>query len=349
MNPIRPSGTFVLFTVLAAALGLGSASAEVRILVPAEFEEELAGLQDGLPELEIVYAEPQDLVARVADCDGVVIRGYSQEWSQELLRAGKQLKWVHSYSAGVEHIVRVPEMKDSDIVLTNAKIIQGPEIGDHALGLLLFHTRNLKQYNRAMVDGSWMEPGPTRLPVIELPGKTMLIVGLGGIGTQVAVRAAAFGMRILAVDPKDMPFTRDVEYVGKPDELLDLLPEADVVVSALPHTTASEGVFGKEQFDAMKDGVYFINVSRGKVMQMDALVAALNSGKIRAAGLDVVDPEPLPADHPLWSMDNVILTPHMATVSDKIRGRHIKLLRDNIERFATGRPLRNVVNKAVEY
>jgi len=194
-----------------------------------------------------------------------------------------------------------------------------------------------------------MGGAPIRLPIIELRGKTLLIVGLGGIGRQIAQRAAAFEMRVLAVDPKDMPFTRDAEYVGKPDQLNDLLPQADVVVSSVPHTTKSEGMFGKRQFDAMKDGVYFINVSRGKIVQTDALVAALRSGKVRAAGVDVTDPEPLPDGHPLWGMDNVIISPHIATVSDNIAGRHLELIRGNIERFATGREMLNVVDKELEY
>ena len=348
MKPIRPFPILVLLAIFAAALGPNPAFAEVTILVPASLKAPLADLEDRLPELDLVFAERQDMVTQVADCDGVVLVGYSTEQARELVRAAKKLRWAHSYSAGVEKIVRIPELKDSDIVLTNAKIIQGPEIADHTLGMLLFHTRNLKQYDRAMNDG-WMGRDLTRLPVIELQGKTMLIIGLGGIGTQVAQRAAAFGMRVLAVDPKDIPFTRDVEYVGKPDELNDLLPQADVVVSSVPHTTVSEGMLGKEQFDVMKDGVYFINVSRGKIVQTDALVAALTSGKVRAAGLDVIDPEPLPKDHPLWKMDNVVITPHVATVSDRIRDRHIKLIRDNIERFVTGRQLRNVVNKEVQY
>ncbi len=348
MKFIRPFRTLVLFTIIAAALGQSPAPAEVKVLVPAGFKARLADLEDHLPDLKMVFAERQDMLKQVVDCDGVILAGYGGSQAQELFRAAKKLRWVHSYSAGVENVVRIPELRDSDILLTNAKIIQGPEIADHAFGMLLLHTRNLKQYSRAMDDG-WMGRDPTRMPIIELRGKTMLIIGLGGIGTQVAQRAAAFGMRVLAVDPKDMPFSRNVEYVGKPDELNDLLPQADVVVSSVPHTTASEGMLGKEQFDAMKDGVYLICVSRGKIVQTDALVAALNSGKIRAAGLDVTDPEPLPKDHPLWKMDNVIITPHIATMSDNIADRHIKLIRDNIKRFVTGRPMRNVVNKKVQY
>ena len=348
MKFIRPFRTLVLFIIFVTALGQSSAPAEVKILIPANFKARLADLEEQLPDLDLVFAERQDMLKQIADCDGVILAGYGGEQAQELFRAAKKLRWVHSYSAGVETIVLIPELRDSDILLTNAKIIQGPEIADHAFGMLLLHTRNLKQYNQAMETG-WMGRDPTRLPIIELRGKTMLIIGLGGIGTQVAQRAAAFGMRVLAVDPKDMPITRNVEYVGKPDELNDLLPQADVVVSSVPHTTESEGMLGKEQFDVMKDGVYLICVSRGKIVQTDALVEALNSGKIRAVGLDVTDPEPLPMDHPLWKMDNVIITPHIATLSDNIGDRHIQLIRDNIERFVTGRAMRNVVNKQVQY
>ena len=197
-----------------------------------------------------------------------------------------------------------------------------------------------------------MEPGCAqrgRLPMIELRHKTMLIIGLGGIGSQVAQRAAAFGMRVLGVDPKDIPLSRDVEEVVVPDQLHRVLPEADVVVSCVPHTPASEGMLGPAEFAAMKEGVYVVNVSRGKVIQTGALLAALRSGKVRAAGLDVTDPEPLPAGHPLWKMDNVIITPHVATRSDRSGERLANLIRDNIERFVTGRPLRHVVDKASGY
>ena len=156
-------------------------------------------------------------------------------------------------------------------------------------------------------------------------------------------------MTVLAVDPKDVPIHRDVTYVGKPDELDDLLPRADVVFSSVPQTPASEGMIGERQFELMKQDVYFINISRGKIVDTDALVAALRSGKIRAAGLDVTDPEPLPSDHPLWAMSNVTITPHLATISDRLEERRMQLLRDNITRFATGRPLRNVVNKQAGY
>jgi phosphoglycerate dehydrogenase-like enzyme len=189
----------------------------------------------------------------------------------------------------------------------------------------------------------------SRLPLIELRGRTALVIGVGGIGTQVAQRAVAFGMRVLAVDPVDVPLHRDLTYVGKPDELDVILPDADVVFSCVPRTPRTEGMLGKPQFDLMKDGAYVINVSRGAIIDTDALVAALRSGKLAGAGLDVTDPEPLPSDHPLWKMDNVIITPHVAGQSDRIGERWTRLFRDNIVRFVTGQPLRNVVDKQLGY
>ena len=159
--------------------------------------------------------------------------------------------------------------------------MMGPEIADHVFALLLTLTRNLKEYDREMNHGTWKR-GAARLPMIELRHKTMLIIGLGGIGSQVAQRAAAFGMRVLlGVDPKDIPLSRDVEEVVVPDQMHRLLPEADVVVSSVPHTPASEGMLGAAEFAAMKDGVYVVNVSRGKVIQTEALLGALRSGKVR--------------------------------------------------------------------
>ena len=330
-------GQFLLGVL--AILPFAAGAAAQTICMPAPLAEALADLREEHPDLRFLSGD--DIDPRV--CEGLVA---SYRGIENYLVADGKLRWIQSNSAGVEGFLGFPQLRGSDVVLTNAKIIQGPEIADHALGLLLNFTRNLKAFNARMPEG-W---DTTReLPMIELAGKTALVVGLGGIGTQIAQRAAAFGMTVIATDPKDIPMHRDVAYVGKPDEFEDLLPRADVVFSAVPHTPATEGLFGARQFELMKEGVYFINISRGKVVETDALVAALRSGKVRAAGLDVTDPEPLPTNHPLWTMPNVTITPHVATVSDRIGERRMQLLRDNIVRFATGRPLRNVVDKGVRY
>ena len=348
MKPLQRLGIFILSTIFFAGLVQSPLmAADVRVLVSPGQKKQLAELERSLPNLELVAAKPDQILDVIADCDAIIGLGYGGARSRQIIQAGKKLRWVHSTSAGVEKIVWIPELKDSDIILTNAKIFQGPEIADHAFGLLLTLTRNLKHYNRRMDEG-WERVTPD-LPIIELRGKTMLIVGLGGIGTQVAQRAFAFDMRVLAVDPKDIPLMHIVERVVRPDQLHEVLPQADVVVSSVPHTAASEGMFGEQEFGLMRDGVYFVNVSRGKVVQTEALVEALRSGKVRAAGLDVTNPEPLPKDHPLWKMNNVIITPHIATVSVQSRTRLLELIRSNIERFVTGRPMLNVVDKAAGF
>lgn len=324
-----------------------AASAEpVTVCVPTSLEKMLGDIPEKHPGLKLLSAdEPSELVARATECDAVM--GLGGQSVADMVRAGTKLRWIQLWSAGVERYVSNPELRDSDIVLTNARIIQGPEIADHAFALLLSLTRDIKFFGEKMSSG-WGERR-SRIPMIELRGRTALVIGLGGIGTQVAQRAAGFGMRVLALDPKDIPIHRDVEHVGQPDELDVLLPEADVVFSCVPRTAESERMLGPEQFSLMKEGAYLINVSRGAIVDTEALLAALESGRLAGAGLDVTDPEPLPADHPLWKRNDVIITPHIAGISDRIGERHRELFRDNVERFATGRPLRHVVDRQAGY
>ena len=336
-----------LAVAMSCLLAAGPTNAQkVKILVKDTYGDNLGDLARRYDNLELIsFDTPADVMKEIGDADAV-LGVYSGQAAAQYIKAGKKLKWLGTDSAGVEKVLEDASVRRSGVTLTNAKIIQGPEIADHAMALLLNHTRDLKHFNARMKKG-WDRQG--HLPQIELRGKTMLIIGLGGIGTQVAERAFAFGMRVIAVDPKDIPFMRAVDYVGKPDQLNELLPQADVVVSSVPHTPKSEGMLGVEQFELMKDGVYVINVSRGKIIDTEALTAALQSGKVRAAGLDVTNPEPLPSDHPLWSMPNVTITPHNATQSDHVYDRRLDLLSENIERFLTGRPLRNVVGKDRRY
>lgn len=325
---------------------MARAAETVTVCIPASLHRMLEDLPERHPGLVVLSAEtPEALLPRAGECDGAV--GFGGHDVAAMVRAATGLRWVQVWSAGVEPYVSIPELRDSDIVLTNAKIIQGPEIADHAFALLLTLTRDIKYFDEQMETG-WGERS-SRIPMVELRGRTALVIGLGGIGTQVAQRAAGFGMRVLAIDPKDIPIQRDVESVGRPDELDERLPEADVVFSCVPRTPESEGMLGARQFELMKDGVYLINVSRGAIVNTEALVAALRSGKVAGAGLDVTDPEPLPAGHPLWAMNNVIITPHVAGFSDRLGERQRELFRENVERFATGRPLRNVVDKRRGY
>ncbi len=184
---------------------------------------------------------------------------------------------------------------------------------------------------------------------LELRGKRLVTVGTGGIGMLVAERAVAFGMKVVGVNPDYVPMLSSFERVVPPEQLLEVLPEADVVVVAAPHTPASRRMFGRAQFEAMKPTAYFIAVSRGQLFDTEALTEALQSGQIAGAGIDVTDPEPLAEDHPLRQMRNVVITPHIAGLSEHNRERSFALIRANLERFVGGLPLYNVVDKALGY
>ena len=173
----------------------------------------------------------------------------------------------------------------------------------------------------------------------------MGIVGLGRVGREIARRAAGFGMRILAVDVNPIDPPEGVAHLWPPDRLSDMCAEADILVNSSPHTKQTERMIGREQFARMKPTALFVNVSRGRVVEQEALVAALQEGRIAGAAMDVVDPEPLPPDSPLWDMPNVILTAHSATTSQHFWPRMQELFRENLRRYVAGEPLLNVVDK----
>jgi phosphoglycerate dehydrogenase-like enzyme len=186
-------------------------------------------------------------------------------------------------------------------------------------------------------------------PMREVGGRTLLVVGLGGIGTEVARRAHGLGMRAIATRNSSREGPAFVEKVGLPADLHAYAAEADVVVNAVPLTPATTGIFDRRFFAAMKPGGYFINVARGRSVVTDDLVAALREGRLAGAGLDVTEPEPLPAGHALWSMRNVVITPHVAAQSDREGERSMALVRENLRRYVAGERLYNVVDLARGY
>ena len=301
-------------------------------------------LQGAAPQARIVPVTHANVMQEIADADGFV-----GDIRPEEVRAAKKLKWVQTMSAGVEGVLFLSggnDLRDSSIVLTNNKIVQGPEIADHAMALLLCLTRRLPRYiaekpaealDRRAFDG------------IELRGKTAVVIGVGGIGMQIAQRAWAFGMTVIGVDPEDKPFSPFVANVVKPDRIDEVIPKADVVFISAPHTERSHKEMGTHEFDLMKPHSYFIAVSRGGVYDMNGLVKGLDSRRLAGAGVDVTDPEPLPKGHPLWKFDNVIVTPHIAGRSDRDRERMVGTVKENLERFVEGKPLVNVVDKQKGY
>jgi len=327
-------------TFLFACAAVVASAQSKKIVVTGMSAQTIGELRSASPDVTIVAAEPNRLVEQVADADALF-----GTINPQLLRAAKNLKWVQIYSAGVD-TYRFPEFINSNVTLTNCKIIQGPEIADHAFALLLSLTRDLNQIIPRLHQGD-LRRGEYH--PVELRGKTALVIGVGGIGSQIAQRAQAFGMTVIGVDPKDMPLNPYVSRMVQPDRIDMVLPLADVIFVSAPLTPQSEGMLGPNQFQLMKKGAYFIAVSRGKLYNTDALVKALDERRLSGAGLDVTNPEPLPKDHPLWQFDNVVITPHIATQSDGLAARQMELYKENIARFVHGEPLLNVVDKVKGY
>jgi phosphoglycerate dehydrogenase-like enzyme len=231
--------------------------------------------------------------------------------------------------------------------LTNSQRVFGPAIAEHVMAFVLAYARGLPGYLQAQRDGQWAGgnpgvPGPER--AILLSGKTMLVVGLGGIGTEVARRAHAFGMTVLAIRNSRAEPPPFVSRLGVPSDLAAWIKEADVVVDTLPLTADTKGMFDAKVFGAMKRTAFFVNVGRGGTVVTDDLVQALRQGTIAGAGLDVVDPEPLPQGHPLWTAPNLMLTPHTSGDADDERRIVWTIARENLRRYVAGGRLLSVVD-----
>ncbi len=328
-----------VWSLLVFCCALQAQTKKVIANLPPAMVQELAV---SAPNVRIVAARGPELAKEIEDADAMV----GVTLTPELLRRAKQLKWLHISSAGVESHGRqvglFPELVDSEVVVTNAKNVYGPQIADHAFAFLLALTRKLYLTIPRQHLEEWP---PGRDGMFELEGKTAVIIGVGGIGSQIAQRAHGFGMKVIGVDIRDMPRSNIVQRVVPPDMLDSVLPEADVVFVSVPHTAKSEGMMGAREFELMKQGSYFIAMSRGRIYSHDALVKALDSRRLAGAGLDVTDPEPLPKGDPLWKFPNVVITPHVSGGSDNLEARLTFLVKENIRRFGAGLPLLNVVNK----
>ncbi|MEM8661428.1 MAG: D-2-hydroxyacid dehydrogenase [Pseudomonadota bacterium] len=264
-------------------------------------------------------------------------------------KASPRLLWLHSYTVGVDGCLGLTPEQIHGRVFTNSKRLMGPGIAEHSIAMLLALAAKLPDYHAAQRERSW-DRSPSRTASFgELNGKTMLVVGLGGIGTEVARRADGLGMTVLATRNSSREGPPFVEYVGLSDELLGLAAKSDVIVNALPLTAKTTGIFNEAFFDTVKPGAIFISVGRGASTVQEDLIAALESGQLYGAGLDVTDPEPLPEDSPLWEMDNVIITPHISATGGDSMKRVAVIAVENLRRYVAGEPLLNVVNMQAGY
>ncbi|MGI9248043.1 MAG: D-2-hydroxyacid dehydrogenase [Woeseiaceae bacterium] len=315
-----------------------------KILIVGFAGEAREILQALLPNTELVVASSEsDALSKIVDVEAIV-----GSCSAPLVEAAKKLVWIQIYWSGAESCLGVPRVASGDVILTNMQKMSAPVIGEHAVAMALALARGLAVSAKEMQSDTRAELYTPHSTMMSLSGKTMLVVGLGGIGTEAARRGAALGMRVVGTRNSSRDGPPFVEYVGLSGELLQLAGQADVIVNALPLTETTRGLLDAEFFDATKQGALFVNVGRGATVDTGALVAAIRDGQIAGAGLDVTDPEPLPADHPLWRFDNVIITPHVAGRGGE-RERHFTLLRENLRRYAAGERLLNVVDPARGY
>ena len=311
----------------------------IKMVLQRRLEDEYMRQIHALGVETVVVMSVADVPQVIGDADA-----YFGGMTPEILNAGKKLRWVQATSAGLDGYY-FHELRASELTVTNIRGIYSDVIADHVFALVMAFARGLHHYIRRQSQGKW-EKGA---PVIHLAGTTLGVVGLGGIGLAVAERGPAVGMRVIGMDPAPKGKPDFIARIYSPDELAEMVAVSDFVVICVPHTAETEGLFDAAMFGAMKDTGILINIGRGKVVKLQALTDALQRGQIGGAGLDVYEEEPLPAGHALWSIENAILTPHVAGISPEIDKRRKALIVENVRRFCAGEPLLNVVDNQKGY
>jgi len=323
-----------------------------RVLVMLADEQQVARLTAMIPGVEFV-GSPGVVPSSIAN----------QEFDAVMLVCSipgaldsvKNAAWIHSYSAGVEDCLAHESLKSrnasgQDFILTNSSGTAASIIGEHAIAMMMSFSRGLHHFRDEQNKANWSRSLVSESSVTTtIGGKTLLVLGLGSIGKEVARRAHALGMRVIATRNSSREGPDYVDYVGLADETLELAAQADVIVNALPLTDSTRGLIDKSFFKAMKSTALLVSVGRGKTTNTDDLLEAIRIGEIAGAALDVTDPEPLPADHPLWKERNVIITPHLAGTGGNARAKTFALLFENIRRYQAGEPLINIVDSKAGY
>jgi phosphoglycerate dehydrogenase-like enzyme len=298
-------------------------------------------LQAKYPDVEFAYcAKREDLPAMIADAEV-----YMGGLDRDTFLAAKQLKWLQAPSSGVNNYLTIPELVAGDVILTSATGTHGACLADSVFGMILAFTRCIKDFVLKQQAHEWTFQ-QFRPQMIELTGSTMGIIGLGAVGRAVARRAVAFGMRVVAVDIQPLSKPVTVEALWGLERLHDLLNISDYVVVTVPYTAQTDGMIGAAEIAQMEPGALLVGISRGRIIDEDALIAALKSGHLRGAALDVFTQEPLLPESELWDMPNVLITPHAAGGTQFEAAHILEIFSENLDRFLSGDlPLRNQVDK----
>jgi phosphoglycerate dehydrogenase-like enzyme len=297
-----------------------------------------------IPEANIILVDNTDDLFREAR-DAEVVLGIGPDRFPELLRSGSALRWVHTSIAGVDRFI-CDELRQGNIILTCAKDgPAGPNLADHAMALLLALSRNIGRSARA---ATWRRKEFSE-GVFELGGRTACIAGFGAAGREITRRALAFRMKVVSTKLREPYGVFEGAAVSPPASLSKLVEQSDVIFNTLPGTPDTTWMFNADLFSRFKKNSIFINVGRGTTVDTAALLDALKDGIVGAAGLDVIDPEPLPDGHPLWSMENVIISPHIAGAAKRRSFRNEQLIFENLRRLAADEPLKSRVDPEVGY
>jgi phosphoglycerate dehydrogenase-like enzyme len=309
----------------------------------------LERIQELAPEMDVLVTEDRSEMERSLPEIEVAARRFPRD----LIGQAPTLQWYQQWGAGADWLLRYPEAREHPFTLTNASGVHAIPISEHVFAYMFSFARQFPHAIRAQLDGRWDRPErdgySLREPIFELCGKTLLLVGVGAIGQRIAEVSSALGMSVLGVRRDPGQGVHGVETMYGPDQLLELLPKACFVVLTVPLTPETRGMIGEVELRAMRSDAYLINIGRGGTVQERQLIKALREGWIAGAGLDVFGTEPLPPDSPLWEMENVILTPHYAGLTPQYEVRATEIFLDNLSRYVSGRPLRNVVDKQLAY
>jgi phosphoglycerate dehydrogenase-like enzyme len=295
------------------------------------------------PELEVIIPETRDGAEQAM----ALAEGAYGTIPKELLPRAGHLRWLQAPQAAPPAGYYYPELIAHPVAITNFREIYNDHIAAHIMAFVLAFARGFQVYLPQQLKREWKPLGREDDDVvIHLPEATALIVGVGGIGAEAARLAASFGMKVIGIDERRPDKPEGVAEMHRAAALDTLLPRADFVILTVPHTPETEGFMNRARFQRMKKSAYFINIGRGMTTRLDDLVAALEAKEIAGAALDVYEIEPLPPSHPLWTMPNVLLTPHTAGHGPYLNDRRREVLIDNCKRFVAGQPLRNLVDKA---
>jgi len=310
------------------------------ILINADFPAPLvARIRQAAPEARVLSRS--ELAGQPAAWQSAEIL-LTHQVPKERLAEATQLRWIQTLGAGVDWLLSSEFSAPAGLTITNASGVHPEQIAEHSFLLMLALTRRLPLVLAQQRERRW-DAAPFRQTITTLAGSTLGILGVGAIGLRIAQLGAAFGMRVLGLRRGAEPAPH-VDRMYGPDELPALLREAQYIVNALPLTAATRGLIGPAELALLRRDAVLINIGRGPTIQTDALLQALRDGRIAGAGLDVTDPEPLPPEHALWSLPNVIITPHYSGGRPDYMERVAQLFLDNLARYKRGQPLQNVVD-----